>query len=156
MQESVLMPNKTLKQFVPVHHSRIPLLVKGLINLNILQGGPVKTRKDGRVLDYELSVNPNLEEWDVSFSSKNRAEIRELLALNQKFKQAVRNKVQPQPQSVSAKPAQPLKPILQPQPGQPAEAVDNDEGILEMLCRRMYGEDYDEATAENASNDLMV
>ena len=70
--KSAFIENAELKELLPIDRHRIPNLIKGLVALNILKGGAVKSRKSGTSFKYELSVNWNYAEWDISYSSRNR------------------------------------------------------------------------------------
>jgi hypothetical protein len=105
-RRSILVEGKVLKQLLKIQHSQIPRLIQGLIQLNILKGGAVKKRSDGRILVYELSVNLKTEEWDIGIPSQNRTVVHEMLLMNQKAA------------NIAALESEPVKPIPQiPDPG---------------------------------------
>ena len=96
-RSSVLVEGKVFKQLLNIHHSRIPRFIQGLIMLNILKGGAVKKRSDGRILVYELSVNLKIEEWDIGIPSQNRTVVNEMLRMNQRTENIAALKSDPVP-----------------------------------------------------------
>jgi hypothetical protein len=76
--KSVFIENAELKVLLPIERRNIPYLVEGLVALNILKGGAVKSRKPGTTFNYELSINWNYSEWDISYPSRKRQLINKL------------------------------------------------------------------------------
>jgi hypothetical protein len=97
-RKKVLIPNKVLRKLVPVNHSDLPLIIKALIQNRILLGGPAETRRDGRVLTYRLSVNPDVSDWAIGILLEHKTALHELVKLNQQpIQRAV---VEPKPKLV--------------------------------------------------------
>jgi len=68
---------KNMVQLLPIREQNIPALVRGLIKLNILKGGPYRSDKRG-ILEYNLAINLRYKTWDISFPSDRRTLIYEL------------------------------------------------------------------------------
>jgi hypothetical protein len=85
-RKTCLLTWATVSDFIPIHKSRITLLINGLLKLNILYGGEVKKYSNGRISAWELSVNLEVTTWDVSIPASNRVRYYKMLDDNQKWK----------------------------------------------------------------------
>lgn len=74
-QKSVFLDMKLLRSVLGCNKQLIAPCINGLIKLNILQGGPVKRGKDGRIFTFELSLNPALGTWEVPMPAKRRTDL---------------------------------------------------------------------------------
>ncbi|MCX7919329.1 MAG: replication protein [bacterium] len=70
---TAVISTQMIRKFIPIHPSRINRVITKLIEKKILNGKPYRQRKNGAVEWYELSVNPNISEWNVKrFLDKER------------------------------------------------------------------------------------
>ena len=73
--QAVIIETNELVKLLPINHSRIPRLISWMVELHILNGGASQKRANGNILTYELSVNLNFSEWDISYRSTNKTVI---------------------------------------------------------------------------------
>ena len=67
-----------IKSVIPINHTRIKQVVAKLIEKKVLNGKPIRQRKNGAVYVYELAINLDVNSWNVKQELHKKSLINEI------------------------------------------------------------------------------
>jgi hypothetical protein len=67
-----------LRSYVTGDKSKVNRTIKWLIQQNVLKGGPIKSKYNNNIGSWDLSINPNVMEWDIGRDNEKQDSFREM------------------------------------------------------------------------------
>ncbi|MCX7920312.1 MAG: replication protein [bacterium] len=97
--KSSYFPWVSIQPFVSGHKSKVNRIIKGLINARILIGGPIQSKYNKNIGGWELAINGNTDEWDVSRDNDKLDNHRKLQKISAGLKAMNKSHVKQYPQN---------------------------------------------------------